>query len=119
MRARAYQAAEARFTISSITVLEVVKGLHKVHREAEVERFLATLPTLEVIAVSTDEAVEAGRIYAELERTGQPIGQADLMLAAVAIVHGLVLVTGNEDHYRRMQRLPRNLAIENWRSPVP
>ena len=118
-RASAYLASEKQLTISSITVLEVIKGLHKVQREPEIERFLATLSTIEVISVSVEEAIEAGRIYAELERTGQPIGRADPMIAAVAIVHGLVLVTGNEVHYRRIQELPRSLAIDNWRNPAP
>ncbi len=40
----------------------------------------------------------AGRIRGDLERTGQPIGLADPMIAAIALVHGLELVTGNTVH---------------------
>jgi hypothetical protein len=35
---------ETRFTISSIKVLQVVKGLHKVHREAGIQRFWCPSP---------------------------------------------------------------------------
>jgi predicted nucleic acid-binding protein len=37
------------------------------------------------------------------------------MIAAVAIRHGLTLVTGNTAHYERIQRLGYLLTLENWR----
>lgn len=117
-RANAYLVSEQKLTVSAITVLEVIKGLHKMQRSAEIDRFRAALSSMEVIPISTEEAIEAGRIYAELESIGRPIGRADPMVAAVAIVHGLVLVTGNESHYRRIQDLPRALLIDNWRNPA-
>jgi len=60
-------------------------------------------------------AETAGKIYADLERTGQPIGRADPMIAAIAIQHNLTLVSGNTDHYQRIQNLGYSLKIENWR----
>ena len=44
----------------------------------------------------------AGRITGDLDRTGQPIGRADPMIAAIAIVNGLELVAGNTAHYQRI-----------------
>ena len=35
------------------------------------------------------------------DRAGQPIGRCDPMIAAIAIIHGLELVTGNTSHYQR------------------
>jgi tRNA(fMet)-specific endonuclease VapC len=58
----------------------------------------------------------AGRIYADLERLGQPIGRADPMIAAIALRHDLTLVTGNLSHYRRIQALGHNLQLDNWRT---
>ena len=61
--------------------------------------FSPGLPTVEVLPLDLQSAVLAGRIYADLERTGQPIGRADPMIAALALQHGLTLVTGNLSHY--------------------
>ena len=47
----------------------------------------------------------AGRIAGELERTGQLIGLADPMIAAIALTHGLEMVTGNTAHFQRVQQL--------------
>ena len=57
----------------------------------------------------------AGRIYADLERSGRTIGRADPMIAGTAIQHGLVLVTGNLNHYVRIQELGFPLKLDNWR----
>jgi predicted nucleic acid-binding protein len=37
------------------------------------------------------------------------------MVAAVALQHGLTLVTGNTAHYERVKALGYALNIENWR----
>lgn len=114
-RALAYTATIGPLAISTVTVVEVVKGLRKVGREPEIDRFLASLPRLEVFPLDTVAAEHAGRIYGDLERLGQPIGRADPMIAGVALARGLVLVTGNRDHYERIIRAGHPLEIEDWR----
>ncbi len=69
----------------------------------------------EVLAFDRECAEVAGRIYADLLRAGQPIGRADPMIAATAIRHQRVLVTGNMDHYQRIQALGYPLKLDNWR----
>jgi Cytochrome P450 len=44
-----YLAAEGRVTVSAVTVMEVVKGLHRVAREAELLRFLGSTAGMERI----------------------------------------------------------------------
>jgi tRNA(fMet)-specific endonuclease VapC len=51
-----------------------------------------------------------GVIRADLQRTGQVIGNNDLWIAAHAQATGLILVTNNE---REFSRIP-GLKIENW-----
>ena len=114
-RAMAYRTAFGRYTISVITVMEIVKGFHKLQRDDRIEQFLAGLPTVEVLTLDLRSAELAGRIYADLERTGQPIGRADPMIAALALRHDLTLVTGNISHYQRIQSLNYQLTLENWR----
>lgn len=114
-QATAYLTIFGRYTLSTITVLEIVKGLHRIQREDRVQRFLVGLSTVELLTLNLSSAELAGRIYADLERTGQPIGRADPMIAAIALDHDLTLVTGNLSHYQRIQTLDYSLKLDNWR----
>ena len=114
-KAVAYKENFERFTISAITVMEVVKGLHKVGRADALEKFLGGLQAIEVLAFDENCSVVAGRIFADLEKTGQPIGRADPMIAGIAIQRDLPLITGNTAHYERIQKLGYPLKIDNWR----
>lgn len=114
-KATAYRAAFGYYTISAITVLEITKGFHKLQREDRIQQFLAGLPTVELLTLDPRSCELAGRIYADLERYGQPIGRADPMIAAIALRHGLTLVSGNLSHYQRIQALGYGLKLDNWR----
>lgn len=115
-RATAYHAVFGHYTISVITVMEVVKGFHKLHREERIRQFQAGLPTVELLTLDLRSSELAGRIYADLERIGQPIGRADPMVAAIALRYGLTLATSNTSHYQRIQTLGYGLELDNWRT---
>jgi len=114
-RANAYLQTFGNYTISVITIMEIVRGWHRLQREDRVQRFLSVLPTTEVLQVETTTAELAGRVYADLQRTGQSIGVADSIIAATALQHGLTLVTGNQQHYQRIQSQGYELKLNNWR----
>jgi len=114
-RATAYRATFGHYVLSTITIMEIVKGLHKVGREERIQQFLQGLTQVEVLTLDERSAELAGRILADLERIGQPIGRADPMIAASALQYGLTLVTGNTAHYERIRVLGYALEIENWR----
>ena len=114
-RARAYHTQYGHYTISAVTVMEVVKGFHKVGSERRLRQFLVTLQAIEVLSLDAEAAAVAGRIYADLERSGQPIGRADPQIAATALQHGLTLATGNTDYYQRIRGLGYILRLDNWR----
>lgn len=115
-RATAYRAAFGYYTISAITVLEVVKGFHKLQREDRIQEFLSKLPNIEVLTLDVRSSELAGRIYADLEKSGQGIGRADPIVAAIAFRQSLTLVTGNMAHYKRIQALGYALKLDNWRT---
>jgi tRNA(fMet)-specific endonuclease VapC len=115
-KARAYLDIFGQYTISVITVTEVVKGWHRRQQEAAIGKFLADIDTMEVLPVKNTSIAElAGRIYGDLERTGQAIGLADSIIAAIAIHYDLTLVTGNLSHYQRIEMLGYRLKLDNWR----
>ncbi len=117
-RAAAYQAQLGDLTICTVTVMEVVKGLHRLGREEAIGRFLSGLGTLRVVPVDTAVATLAGRIYADLERAGRPIGRADPLVAAAALVHDCDLITGNVAHFEAVRGVGYPLVIDNWRVPA-
>jgi len=114
--AAAYRQAIGPLTISVVTVMEMVKGLHKMSRVPAIQALMARLGSEEVLGFDLDAAEQAGRIHADLERTGQPIGWADTVIAAIALRHTLQLVTGNTSHYQRIQLLGYPLVLGNWRA---
>jgi tRNA(fMet)-specific endonuclease VapC len=105
--------AERLFT-SSITLSELVYGAYRLGQPRsavlleQIDRLL--LPGWPVLPFDVGAARRYGEIRAELERRGRPIGDADLHIAATAVAHGLVMVTGNIRHF---QRIP-GLTVENW-----
>lgn len=44
---------------------------------------------------------------------GKPIGSMDLLIAAIALAHGLILVTHNMREFSRV----RELRLEDWEAP--
>ena len=51
-----------------------------------------------------------GQIRADLTARGTPIGPNDLMIAAIARAHDLVLVTHNQREFSRVEQL----RLEDW-----
>lgn len=114
-RAKNYRSVFKKYTVSVITVMEIVKGFHKVRREKEICRFLGELSSAEILTMNLRIAELAGRIHADLERTGRTIGRADPIIASIALENDLILTTGNIDHYRRIQILNYPLKLDNWK----
>ncbi len=110
-----YYQVFGQFTLSAITVMEIVQGFEKNQSVRKRQSFIALAAAEEVIDFDRADGVLAGRIAGELDRTGQPIGAADTMIAAIALHHGLDLVTGNISHFRRVQQLGYPLTLTNWR----
>jgi tRNA(fMet)-specific endonuclease VapC len=74
---------------------------------AKQQRFLRPYATL---PYDDAAAVVFGRIRAALEAAGTPVGPYDMQIAAIALVHGLIVVTHNIREFARIEGLP----IEDW-----
>jgi tRNA(fMet)-specific endonuclease VapC len=96
---------------SWVTAAELHYGAAKSNapstNRALVARFLATLPVLGLDAVS---AQIFGEAKALLERNGQRLADADLLIGAIAAARRATVVTGNRRHY---ERIP-GVSIEDW-----
>ena len=98
-RARQYLRVFRRFTISTVTVAEIIRGLEKIQNHAAIAKFESDYHEFEVLPVDTSVATLAGQIMGHLDRNGKPIGFQDCLIASTAIVHGLVVATNNLRHY--------------------
>lgn len=112
-----YLAQHGRLAVSTITVLEVVRGLSAKALPERQRQFEERLASIEILTLTPTGARLAGRILAALGRLGRPIGAYDPLIAAIAIEHERVLVTGNEAHYAMVAEAGFPLRLENWRHP--
>jgi tRNA(fMet)-specific endonuclease VapC len=115
-RAALYRGAFGRYTLSVLSVMEMISGFQRLRHERRIERLLDHLASVEILSFDFESAELAGRIDGDLTRTGQPLGRVDPLIAAVALRHSLTLVTGNQAHYQRIQGLGYLLKLENWRT---
>ena len=97
--------------ISSITLAELQYGIMKSsnpdkNREA-LNRFLIPL---EIVDFDFFATIEYGKIRANLEKNGTPIGPLDTLIGAHAKSLDLTLVTNNNKEFQRID----GLRIENW-----
>lgn len=108
---------EDQFT-SVVVVGELYRGAF---RSPARERHLRNieqrvLPTLTVLPFDLPMARIFGELQADLEARGTPLADADVQIAATALRFGLVLVTGNLRHFRRIPRLRFTTVLEEARS---
>lgn len=114
-RASDYLTAQGVFTFSIITRYEILRGLKARDATRQLQAFDAQCQKSRILLLTDEIIVRAADIYADLCRRGELISDADILIAATALVHRLTLVTGNTDHFQRMAGLP----IENWRRLAP
>ena len=102
--------AEEQFT-SSITLGELIHGAHKKGSQELLKKVGLIVANLQILPFDASAATVYGKVRAELEAAGSQIGEADTRIAAIALDHRLVVVTGNVKHFGRVRDLP----VENWR----
>jgi tRNA(fMet)-specific endonuclease VapC len=98
-------------SISVVTYGELFYGARKSARAeknlARVRRIAELFPIINI----TPAIMETyGEYKAILSKNGKVIDDMDLLIAATAITHNLILVTNNEKHFSRIEEL----EIENW-----
>jgi tRNA(fMet)-specific endonuclease VapC len=99
--------------ISSITLAELEYGIANSTRRMESQTaLLEFILPFEILDFTYNAASFYGRIRKELKDKGQPIGDMDMLIAAVAMANDLAVVTNNEKEFRRIS----GLRVENWKS---
>jgi tRNA(fMet)-specific endonuclease VapC len=112
-QARLKKTPPVDIAISTITVMELRYGLVlNPQRAQKVEAAISSLlSSITILPFGIAEAEHAAQIRAVLKSQGQPIGAYDVLIAATALQHRLIMVTANQ---REFERVP-GLVTENWR----
>lgn len=104
-----------RLYTSSLALAElydwVLRRPNPVAAQSAVEKML--LHEVSAIDFDNDCAKESGRLRVELRRQGIGLAALDLLIAAVALLYDLTLVTHNT---RDFQKVP-GLRLEDWLTP--
>ena len=91
---------------------ELFYGAEKSERRDENrEKVKALLAFLPVCHADDETMEEFGELKAKAEAAGRRVDDADVIIAATAMRHGALLVTGNTRHFSRFD----GLEIEDWR----
>jgi tRNA(fMet)-specific endonuclease VapC len=99
--------AGARVLVSPIVAFELWYSVAKSARQQANAKLLATFfaGPLSMLAFDEEDAKVAGKLRAEIEAAGKPIGAYDLLIAAQAMRHELILVTANAREFGRINQL--------------
>jgi tRNA(fMet)-specific endonuclease VapC len=102
--------------LCSVVKAELLYGAEKSARAEQVKQKLAVFFARFKSMPFDDGAASAyGELRAAVERTGQPIGPNDMLIAAIALAGGLTVVTHNGGEFRRIP----GLLVEDWELPAP
>jgi tRNA(fMet)-specific endonuclease VapC len=97
--------------VSSLVLHELEAGVELSARPAiQRARLDELLVYAEIVEFDADDAGAAGRLRAELQRTGRPIGPIDTLIAGQALVRGWTVVTRNVRHFGRVE----GLSLIDW-----
>jgi tRNA(fMet)-specific endonuclease VapC len=105
-------AADEKVVISSVVAFELWYGVAKSARPEANARLVETFfaGPVGLLSFEPEDAKVAGRVRADLESVGKPIGAYDLLIAAQALRHQMTLITANGREFGRV----KGLEWEDW-----
>lgn len=100
-----------RMAISAICEAELLYGLEKRNSPRLWQEYRFALEgKLTIHPVDRGVVQRYATLKADMEASGHPRADFDLLIAATALRHNLILATGNMDHFKSIS----GLQIENW-----
>jgi tRNA(fMet)-specific endonuclease VapC len=96
--------------LNAVSYYETKRGLLAIGAVRQLAAFERLWRVLGIVMIDHAVLDKAAELYAELRVRGQLIEDADLLIAAIALVHDMTLVTNNTAHFTRIP----GLHIEDW-----
>lgn len=99
-----------KINLSIITYYEILSGLK--HKDAlkQLALFLEFVKYNTILPLTEESVTISSDLYAGLRKMGNPVDDIDILIAGIAVSNNLVLVTNNEDHFKKI----KGLEIMNW-----
>lgn len=113
LKAAAYLKAQQQFTFSAITRYEVIRGLKAKSATRQLQQFSTFCQHSQILPLTDAIFDRAADLWVTAHAAGRPQKDADLLIAATALEHGLSLVTGNTTDFSWIS----GLTLEDWRQP--
>ena len=94
-----------------MTIAELYYGAEKSKDPSKnIDTIEKLLITLEIVHTDITILKRFGMIKAHLQKQGEPIADADILIASATLEKAERLITGNTKHFERIA----GLALENW-----
>ncbi len=98
-------------TISSFVLGELLYGARASARSSEnLEKLMEFRQFVDIADFDERSADYYSKIRFSLRKKGRPIGEADMLIAAIALADNAILVTDNTRHFENID----DLSLENW-----
>ncbi len=107
-----YLAQYGQFAISSITWYEIIRGLKEKKATSQLFRFDVFCQNSLLLPVTAEILERTAELWVLGRSLGMAPNDADLIIAATALHHKRILVTGNTSHFAWIP----GLRLENWRN---
>ena len=108
----AYLEEHGRFTFSAFSRFEIRRGYVERRATRQLARFNVFCGHSLVLPVTDVIFDRACDLWAEARQGGHPCGDADVLIAATALEHSLVLASGNLRHFDWVP----TLKLADWRT---
>jgi len=96
--------------ISAVTNAELFYGLEKKNSQKLFNEVRSIIGKCTIVDFDASQSELYGRIRVELEKSGTPLGDMDLLIAAAAMSTGAILVSHNKKHFSKI----KGLKVEDW-----
>jgi tRNA(fMet)-specific endonuclease VapC len=112
-KAATYFQQHQKFTFSTFTRYEILRGLKAKGATIQIQEF-ATFCQSSLILLITDNILDrTADLWVIADKAAHPKKDADLIIAATALFHGLELASGNVSHFSWIP----GLIVADWRQP--
>ena len=108
---RGHEPARSRIALEinggwlSTTVISAFELLSGARTAAEQGKVDALLSSLNILSLTEEAGRAAAAVHRDLAGRGEPIGNADCLIAGICLARDAVLLTRNRAHFERVKHL--------------
>ena len=111
---RALKSTEGDIGVPTVVTHELYFGVYKSQKISyNLETIRLLLRDFIVLPFDEEDSRQAGKVWAELRKSGIPIGPYDVLIAGQARARDLILISNNVREFERVT----GLQLEDWTSP--